>query len=376
MEEGARRFTDTVRAAWPLRRRARERDLVPRPPVGQLALITALDSVAESISSARTVQDVLTIIVESAKRFTGTEKVVVCLVDEFADGLAMDETTMVVRGARSTHAQEWWGEHLTEIAEDVSNINLRSLTMEETLPPGLSLVPGSVSPAPADIVTGALQTTLKWQFNFPARQETVAYSVRPSAITSYVLATTKVEFRDSEDRMGSLVVPTKPLTVTGPCFVPTNTPTPIASTGITVTVTSGDPGTVTVLNRDEYPGGSFSANELQVVWTLTASASPFTADLEFCVPDDVTGITLRAWRWNESTFAWEDQGGSHSGQCVTVSGVSGFSPWTLASDVPTAITLTDFTAQSARSNLAVALSIVLLTGVILLLYRRRRAIDL
>ena len=103
---------------------------------------------------------------------------------------------------------------------------LRSLTMEETLPPGLSLVPGSVSPAPAEIVTGALQTTLKWQFNFPARQETVAYSVKPSSITSYVLATTKVEFRDSEDRMGSLVVPTKPLTVTGPCFVPTNTPTP------------------------------------------------------------------------------------------------------------------------------------------------------
>lgn len=119
MEEGARRFAESVRAAWPPRRRARERDLVPRPPVGQLALITALDSVAESISSARTVQDVLAIIVESAKRFTGTEKVVVCLVDEFADGLAMDETTMVVRGARSTHAQEWWGEHLTDIAEDV-----------------------------------------------------------------------------------------------------------------------------------------------------------------------------------------------------------------------------------------------------------------
>lgn len=92
---------------------------MPKPPVGQLALITALDSVAESISTARTVQDVLAIIVESAKRFTGTEKVVVCLVDEFAEGLAMDESTMVVRGARTTHAQEWWGEHLTEIAEDV-----------------------------------------------------------------------------------------------------------------------------------------------------------------------------------------------------------------------------------------------------------------
>lgn len=63
--------------------------------------------------------DVLTIIVEAAKRFTGTEKVIVCLVDEFADRLVMDEGTLVVRGARSTHLQEWWGEHLADIADDV-----------------------------------------------------------------------------------------------------------------------------------------------------------------------------------------------------------------------------------------------------------------
>ncbi len=119
MGEGANRLSAAVRAVWPVRRRARERDLVPRPPVGQLALITALDSVAESISSARTVHDVLSIIVEAAKRFTGTEKVIVCLVDEYADGLVMDESTLVVRGARSAHLQEWWGEHLSEIAEDV-----------------------------------------------------------------------------------------------------------------------------------------------------------------------------------------------------------------------------------------------------------------
>jgi len=115
----ARRLAASVRAAWPFRRRARERDLVPRPPVGQLALITALDSVAASISSARTVQEVLAIIVDAAKRFTGTEKVVVCLVDEYANGLVMDESTLVVRGARDTHLQEWWGQHLADIADDV-----------------------------------------------------------------------------------------------------------------------------------------------------------------------------------------------------------------------------------------------------------------
>jgi signal transduction histidine kinase len=119
MLEGTKPFRAIDWFKWPLFRRSRRRDLVPTPPVGQLALITALDAVAASISSARTVDDVLAIIVEAAKRFTGTEKVVVCLVDEYADGLVMDESTMVVRGARSTHLQEWWGERLADIADDV-----------------------------------------------------------------------------------------------------------------------------------------------------------------------------------------------------------------------------------------------------------------
>ncbi|MBN1193693.1 MAG: GAF domain-containing sensor histidine kinase [Coriobacteriia bacterium] len=119
MGEGANRLAAAVRVAWPLRQRARRHNLVPSPPVDQLELITALNSVAESISSARTVHDVLSIIVEAAKRFTGTEKVIVCLVDEYAHGLVMDESTLVVRGARSAHVQEWWGEHLGEIAEEV-----------------------------------------------------------------------------------------------------------------------------------------------------------------------------------------------------------------------------------------------------------------
>ncbi|MRS12814.1 MAG: GAF domain-containing protein [Actinobacteria bacterium] len=119
MRDRAGRLAASGHTVWPFGRRARKRDLLPKPPVGQLALITALDSVSLSISSASTVQEVLAIIVEAAKRFTGTEKVVVCLVDEFADGLVMDETTMVVRGPRSTHAQDWWGQHLSEIADDV-----------------------------------------------------------------------------------------------------------------------------------------------------------------------------------------------------------------------------------------------------------------
>lgn len=95
------------------------RDLLPKPPEGQLALITALDTVASAISSARTIHDMLAIIVDAAKRFTGTEKVVVCLVDECAGDISLDESTLVVRGSREAHVQDWWGRQLSVIAAEV-----------------------------------------------------------------------------------------------------------------------------------------------------------------------------------------------------------------------------------------------------------------
>lgn len=100
-------------------RRARASSLMPKPPEDQLALMTALDSVAASISSARGVSELLGIIVESAKRFTGTEKVVVCLTSAGDDGLELDESSIVVRGSRADYAEEWWGQRLHEMAADV-----------------------------------------------------------------------------------------------------------------------------------------------------------------------------------------------------------------------------------------------------------------
>lgn len=109
----------TVRNAWPIKRRSRERDLVPTPPVAQQALIGALDSASERISSAASLHEVMSAIDEAARDFTGAEKVAVCLVDGYADGPVIDETSLVVRGARDTHLQEWWGQHLADIADDV-----------------------------------------------------------------------------------------------------------------------------------------------------------------------------------------------------------------------------------------------------------------
>jgi signal transduction histidine kinase len=99
-------------------RRARDRVLAPQPPHAQVALITALDDVAISISTAQGVHEILATIVEHAKRFTNTEKVLICLVEEFASGLTLDPATLVVRGARDTYAEEWWSARLGEIMDE------------------------------------------------------------------------------------------------------------------------------------------------------------------------------------------------------------------------------------------------------------------
>lgn len=95
------------------------RALMPPQREDQAALITALNVVAASVSAAADVREVLGTIVEAAKRFTGTEKVVICLTDQEADGGALDETTVVVRGRRDTHDQGWWGQRLPDVAAEV-----------------------------------------------------------------------------------------------------------------------------------------------------------------------------------------------------------------------------------------------------------------
>ncbi len=124
-----------------------------------------------------------------------------------------------------------------EIAEAVTKIHLRTLWVEETLPDGLQLVPDTVVPEPDEIDTSG-PTTIKWQFNFPAITETLGYRVRPSAITTYTLAVNDTTFRDSEDKLGNLIVPTAVLTVAGPCYTPTPTVTPTYTPGPTSTNTS------------------------------------------------------------------------------------------------------------------------------------------
>lgn len=95
------------------------RGLMPEPPAAQRALVDALDDVSSAVSSASSMRDANAVIVEAAKRFTGADKVAIWLLDEHAEGLVLDESTLVVRGSRDTHLQEWWGRHLPDIIDDV-----------------------------------------------------------------------------------------------------------------------------------------------------------------------------------------------------------------------------------------------------------------
>ncbi|MCE5191969.1 MAG: GAF domain-containing sensor histidine kinase [Actinomycetia bacterium] len=92
---------------------------VPGGPPGQEALILALNEVAASASAARTVHDVLNIIVDAAKRFTDTEKVVLALVDDSGALTELDESSIVVRGCRLQHDEAWWGAWLLGACDHV-----------------------------------------------------------------------------------------------------------------------------------------------------------------------------------------------------------------------------------------------------------------
>jgi len=83
----------------------------------QAELIATLNEVADAVSSAMSVEAVLDVIVDRAKRITDTDKAVLVLTDEHGEQLDLD--TIVVRGRRGQHAQEWWESRLESLGERV-----------------------------------------------------------------------------------------------------------------------------------------------------------------------------------------------------------------------------------------------------------------
>ncbi len=81
----------------------------------QSELIATLNEVADAVSSALSVEEVLEVIVERAKRITATDKAVLVLADDHGDHLDLD--TIVVRGRKSQHAQSWWQGELEHLGD-------------------------------------------------------------------------------------------------------------------------------------------------------------------------------------------------------------------------------------------------------------------
>ena len=116
-----------------------------------------------------------------------------------------------------------------EIADEVRNLSLRSMTVQETLPEGLEYVPDSGAPTPEFDRTGKV---MSWSFRFlPKTGETITYQVKPVLLGTFPVAISTVTFTDSQNKRGNVLVPTKPLSVPVRCdvvvptFTPTNTPT-------------------------------------------------------------------------------------------------------------------------------------------------------
>jgi Mg-chelatase subunit ChlD len=125
-----------------------------------------------------------------------------------------------------------------KIARDIKEVNLRSLKVEETLPPGLTYIPGTANEG------GEFSESfnkLTWDLRFiPKGGVNLSYRVAPSVVKAYtVAAESKVTYRDSRNKLGETSIPTKVLTVSQECPgagivtptpneppVPTDTPTP------------------------------------------------------------------------------------------------------------------------------------------------------
>jgi len=80
----------------------------------QAELIASLTDVASAVSSTLSVEDVLVTIVDRAKRVTNTDKAILMLTEEGTDELDLD--TLVVRGRRDEHSQEWWEDRIVSSA--------------------------------------------------------------------------------------------------------------------------------------------------------------------------------------------------------------------------------------------------------------------
>jgi Mg-chelatase subunit ChlD len=111
-----------------------------------------------------------------------------------------------------------------EIAHALRAVAIAELVVEETLPEGLALLPGSTIPVP-EIGPGGRRLT--WRLAYvPVSGVTLTYAVAPQWVDRFELAAPQASFRDPHDRLVTLAVPTAVVAVEGACGLETATPSP------------------------------------------------------------------------------------------------------------------------------------------------------
>jgi len=105
-----------------------------------------------------------------------------------------------------------------------------------------------------------------------------------------------------------------------------------------------------VTNIETAGSNDNSPNTVDRFWQIDKDGSSGTATITFTARSAESGAiaNLQAQRWNSSTQAWDPPlpGQTGNATSVTVTGVTSFSPWTLAgNDAPLPVELISFTAK-------------------------------
>jgi signal transduction histidine kinase len=142
----------------------------------QQGLIATLHEVADALSTARCVEDVLQAIVDRAKSITNTDKAVLLLTDDHDANL--DLATMVVRGARVQHSQQWWESAIEALAGEAFKAG--EPVIEEHADAGAVILASPVRVRDRDVgLLGAINSIDK-----PFTQEQIEYTAILSAFAA------------------------------------------------------------------------------------------------------------------------------------------------------------------------------------------------
>ncbi|MFN8421929.1 MAG: vWA domain-containing protein [Anaerolineae bacterium] len=117
---------------------------------------------------------------------------------------------------------------LNQTRELERDAGVRTYALVQTVPPGLEIEDGSISPAPAE-VTGSpgMTTTMRWEWRAPESREahTLTFKLKPLIPGAWPVRG-EMQITDMDGYKSKVIMAQQMITVTGPCDRPTDTPEP------------------------------------------------------------------------------------------------------------------------------------------------------